>query len=502
MPDSTLSVLKEGRLTVLNWNIGGAKYLGLKAGPPLFREEADIADAPALVSQLANATDPLCAYVRARAAGVTDFALLQTADEPGINEQVRAVLNELLRDSDLYEEDRFRHVKLRPDTSRLLGRTVSCSHGNGLIRLNRSLLEDAFSQIVRASETRDEFQERLRSAFAVLLSDDAPDIITLQEVVQYEPLGRRGQAQEVLPPPDGYHYFPHWLIDTERHSHQGKWNKVRQQGGWDEAAFFAQGNAILIRRDIPHFRIYDLPAVEVTEADLLKHNDNNARGSRHIEIVALESGIYFGDRNTEPRAAMVGHVVLSRLGEHGLCEPLDVFVINLHLTTLSMEREGIPDIDERAAQTRLQQLDIVLNGIVSRYNQWRRQGYRIRDLETGPRPGVESHARHKPIWVVAGDFNCIPESLEYTTLVRRGFVDLVQNKGTGTKAAGLGNEPTITLDYVFAGPRFESIDPHYAALHTKHNRVQVNQTTMVSDHFPLIAAVPIAVVEPVENRAT
>jgi len=187
---------------------------------------------------------------------------------------------------------------------------------------------------------------------------------------------------------------------------------------------------------------------------------------------------------------------LSALGEHKLKKPLDVFVINIHLTTLSMEREGIPDVDERAAQTRQQQLEIVMNGIVSRYNQWRRQGYRIRDKKQQPRDGIETHDRHSPIWIIAGDFNCIPESIEYLTMVRRGFIDLVTNKGSGTKAAGLGNEPTITLDYVFVGPRFEAIDPNYAAAHIANNRVEVSETTKVSDHFPLIVRVPITLGEP------
>jgi endonuclease/exonuclease/phosphatase family metal-dependent hydrolase len=489
-------VFKEGGLMFLDWNIGGAKYLELKGGPPLFREP-DINDPVAFVNKVFNSDDPLCRYLKERL-GPSQSQLLKRAQGDAAStptKRLLAKMNGLLKVKDLYNVQRFKHVRLSGESRQWISLSNSKKsdlHEHRRIRFNRCLLKDAFPEINTTPETRDEFQDRLQEAFSVLLRDNTPDIITLQEVVRYEAAGKRDIADNVLRPPEGYDYFPHWLVDTDRHSHQGKWNKVREQGEWSNEAFFAQGNAILVRKDIPHFRIYDLPDVEVTQADLGAGEDE--RG--HIEYVALESGIYFGDRNTEPRAAMVAHVVLSSIGEHKLRKPLDIFVLNVHLTTLSLEREGIPDIDERAAQTRQQQLDIVLNGIVSRYNQWRRQGYRIRDKKTEPKKGIETHDRHSPIWIIAGDFNCIPESIEYQTMVRRGFIDLVINKGSGTKAAGLGNEPTITLDYVFAGPRFEAIDPTYAGAHIGNNKVEVNQTTKVSDHFPLIVRVPIALAEP------
>jgi endonuclease/exonuclease/phosphatase family metal-dependent hydrolase len=342
------------------------------------------------------------------------------------------------------------------------------------------------------SKSREHFRKRLNSVLVDLIEKNTPDVVTLQEVVSYEEHGNAHQAQQVIDVPANYEYFHIWLIDTQHHSHQGKWDKVREEGEWNENAFFAQGNAILIRKSISFCPVYGLPDAGVEAANY---------GTRdRIEVVKLESGLYFGDRNTEPRAALVAHLILSQLvDEHGnthqLKRPLDVFVINLHLTTLMFEREGVPEIDEEAAQTRLRQLGIVLDGIVSRYNKWRKDKFKIRGKLVTPRPG-STHDRHPPIWVIAGDFNFTPESIEYLTLVRKGFIDLLPSHHLGTKASGLGNRPTLTLDYVFAGPKFEAIDPGFAEKGISGNHVQWDNSTMVSDHFPLIVDVPIALAKP------
>ena len=55
----------------------------------------------------------------------------------------------------------------------------------------------------------------------------------------------------------------------------------------------------------------------------------------------MDSGLYFGDRNTEPRAALVSHFIYDSGPSTGDPKPLDIFVVNLHLTTLMMEREGV-----------------------------------------------------------------------------------------------------------------------------------------------------------------
>ena len=344
-------------------------------------------------------------------------------------------------------------------------------------------------------ESRDEFRATLNNALGLLIRRERPSIVTLQEVVRYHEDGDEAHASHVIDVPEGYEYYHHWLIDTLHHSHQGKWDKVRKKGRWSKEAFFAQGNAVLVRSNIPRFHIFRLPEAHVTP--------DPSKDADPIEVVKLESGLYFGDRNTEPRAALVMHLVLSELIDMKrpqavhpkLIKPLDIFVVNLHLTTLMMEREGVPDIDEEAALTRQRQLEIVLNGIISRYNRWRREKYPIRGDK--PKAGVgETHTRHPPIWIIAGDFNFTPESIEYLTMVRRGFIDLIPSHSVGTKASGLGRDPTLTLDYVFAGPRFEAIDPAVAAEGIKFNHVEVSEDVKVSDHFPLIIDLPIVLTEP------
>jgi endonuclease/exonuclease/phosphatase family metal-dependent hydrolase len=215
----------------------------------------------------------------------------------------------------------------------------------------------------------------------------------------------------------------------------------------------------------------------------------------YIEQVRLESGLYFGDRNTEPRAALVVHLVYDpRVETDKLKEtrkPLDIFVVNLHLTTLMMEREGIPEIDEQASRIRIAQLSIVFNGIVSRYNSWRQQGYPQRGVLRPPEPR-EIFQRHPPVWVLAGDFNFTQESSEYAQIRRQNFIDAVPQKGNGTKAKGAGTPATLTLDYVFAGPKFISLDPLIEERGLRDNAVDHN--VFASDHYPMFASIPLDIV--------
>ena len=356
--------------------------------------------------------------------------------------------------------------------------------------------------------------------YLINLPNGKPDIITLQEVVRYEPHCHLPAAKDVIDPPGGYRWIPFWLIDTIKHGARGKWDKVRKNGGWPRNAFFAQGNAVLIRETDPiedgiaYYPVLALPERHQSR-DRFRRKAPKRPFTRWddppvddcMECVQLEPGMYFGDRDTEPRATLVTHVVLSGPSEGGgggmreeLRKPLDVFVINLHLTTLTGEREGIPDTDERAAQTRSRQLDTVLNKIVSMYNEWRRDHYRIRDKRYPVRKGMDTIERHPPIWVITGDFNFTPEAAEYQTMLRRGFIDLMPKRHMHglayhqlTKAQGPGKEPTITLDYVFAGPRLAALDPNDVERGIQGNTVNVD--VKASDHYPLIVDLPISIDE-------
>ncbi len=188
----------------------------------------------------------------------------------------------------------------------------------------------------------------------------------------------------------------------------------------------------------------------------------------YIEHVHLDSGLYFGNRNTEPRAALVVHLVYDPNVETKQKKkdrrPLDIFIINLHLVTLMMERQGIPEIDSMASEMRKAQLDIIFNGIISRYNFWAEQEYPERDKHRKSKQ-YETFKRHKPVWILAGDFNFTEESDEFAYIKKKNFIDTIKIKeserGYGTKTSGPGNPPTLTLDYIFAGPKFVAFDPLY-----------------------------------------
>lgn len=333
---------------------------------------------------------------------------------------------------------------------------------------------------------RDDFRKRLNDTLKRLIDDERPLVVTLQELVRYNADGDEQRAVHVIDVPHQYRYHPLWLIDTHHQSAKGKWNKVRSVGHWPPQAYFAQGNGLLIREDLPSFRVFDLPAI-----------GHHCAITDPCEIVKLESGLYLGDRDSEPRAAIIAHLVLSSVldgrAARELEWPLDVFVLNLHLTTLNREREGVPKIDEEATKKRLAQLDAVISGIVSPYNSWRKDDYKIRGEHL--LPGSESHHRYNPIWVIAGDFNFTPESVEYETMIRSGFIDMMPTHVLGTKASGLGSAPSLTLDYVFAGPRYASIDPGFAQNHIAGNQVVWNGRTKISDHFPLKVSVPVTLPE-------
>jgi endonuclease/exonuclease/phosphatase family metal-dependent hydrolase len=330
-------------------------------------------------------------------------------------------------------------------------------------------------------DKREKTREELNSELNNLIKRyKKPSVITLQEIVRY---GASNQnVEEIIDPIEHYKYCSFPLIDSDRLSSKAKWNKIKRLGGWPPETFFAQGNAMIFRDDMPHFPVWDLATSSMHRHDEERH---------FIEQVNLENGLYFGDRNTEPRAALVAHFILNPGGENTM--PLDIFVVNLHLTTLMLEREGIPEIDIKATQIRLNQLNVIFCGIVSRYNTWKRQKFPERGEPRKTWENGETDKRHEPVWILAGDFNFTQESEEYETIQRMNFIDVVPNKGGGTKAKGADNPPTLTVDYIFAGPKFISLDPLITTDGIKNNTV--DHTVIGSDHYPMYAKIPIAIPE-------
>jgi len=345
---------------------------------------------------------------------------------------------------------------------------------------------------LETKEKKEAFRKRLNENLNDLIKK-RPHVICLQEIVEYyepnepkknlidEPNGYK--PDKIIDTPNDYNLHSSILIDNIRHPYVSKWEKVRDQGNWKSGSYFGQGNALLWLKDLPHFPVHSLPEIGT------KFDDKS-----HVDEIILKSGLYFGTRDTEPRAALLAHFMITKDSDtENKKIPVDIFVINLHLTTLTGEREGIPKVDEMASGMRKEQLSIVLNEIVSPYNEWKLNRYPHRGrIRAHPEQG-EDFNRGPPIWILCGDFNFTPSSEEYKKMESMNFVDHNPNKGRGTKGKWIGSQitqATITCDYIFAGPKFTSLDPRIVDHNIKDNPLPLTDVK-VSDHYPLYAKVDI-----------
>ncbi len=376
---------------------------------------------------------------------------------------------------------------------------------------------------------RNDIRDEINSDLERLISEHRPDIVTLQEVAAY----KQPSANNVTNIVDtkqidalGYKCFFFPLIDSLGFSSQAKWEKISdtEKSDWEKNTYFAQGNGFLFRKDAPLFPFWDLSKpnqnspgkrlltiLEQQEtnpvADLTREFDHDFQNNL-IECVHLEGGVYFGDRDTEPRAALVSHLILNS-PVSGDPKPIDVFVINIHLVTIMKERVGIPSYDIKASQLRIKQVDDIFDGIISRYNSWFDDEFPHRGIKRKPEDwgSWETPERHQPVWLLCGDFNFTENSDEYDYIMRRNFIDTTpaerrkvithDQEGrsiehNGTKAKGAGNPATLTLDYIFAGPRFVALDPLFKDAGMLDNTVDYRVTS--SDHYPVISKIPLFMV--------
>lgn len=304
---------------------------------------------------------------------------------------------------------------------------------------------------------REIFSKNLNKELSQLAEQHKPHFFVLQEIVKY---GEKDKPTDLLTELNGYYYDASIAIDTINQNHPTKWAKYfKPELKWEPNTYFAQGYGILWRKDIAHAAIWDF----------------ESRMGKDIpkEIVRLDTGLFVGSRDTEPRLAVVTHFTFDES-----TKPIDIFIVNLHLTTLRGEREGSPSIDGAASIIRQGQLTVVLNGIVSRYNEW----IKTRNITN----------RHPAIWLLAGDMNCLPESAEINFLKKMNFIDLNPNKGDGTKGTSVPiNKGTITLDYIFAGPSYYALDPYITTRSIQNNPLPFDHIK-VSDHFPIRSDIPFA----------
>ena len=313
------------------------------------------------------------------------------------------------------------------------------------------------------------FRSALNNHLGTLLAQHQPDFVFLQEIVQYE---RYPNPSDLIAREwENYYYLPSIAIDTLNQNHPLKWQRYREGGGWSDDAYLGQGYGLLWKKNIRHCPVF---------ADISNEKQLRCDNDLSVEIVHIDTGLYSGDRDTEPRLAVVAHFVLR--GPDG---PVDIFVVNLHLSTLNGEREGVPSTNRDAKLIREKQLDLVLDGIVSRYNHWWNKQISEKNVK-----------RHRPLWILGGDFNCLPDSCEITKIKEDGFITLV-NDQQPTKASGLGGETTIILDYLFAGLDKYSLDAsvRQAGFMDKidQNSKTIVDGPMISDHCPILGYLPVNV---------
>src|SRR5436305_2475362 len=107
----------------------------------------DITDAAALAKKLLEKSDPLSAFVADQLDDAAKTALAANTDSNDNSKELKSALskslNKLIAGSSIYDAARFKDVTLRPETSELLKKNPQ---GEELMRLNRVLLEDAYSK--------------------------------------------------------------------------------------------------------------------------------------------------------------------------------------------------------------------------------------------------------------------------------------------------------------------------------------------------------------------
>jgi endonuclease/exonuclease/phosphatase family metal-dependent hydrolase len=395
---------------------------------------------------------------------------------------------------------------------------------------------------------REKVKKEINHDLQKLLKKNTPDIVTLQEVVTYKQPSD-SHMNNIIDKKSidklGYKCFFFPFIDSLGFSSQDKWEKIKngkcceqncssrdsncpdlstKGSDWDKKSYFAQGNGMLFRKDAPLFPCCDLSKPgEVSPGqrlltileqqkinpvgDIKREIDNDFQNYL-IEKTPLTRGSYFGDRDTEPRAAIVSHLIY-KSPIPGDSRPIDIFVVNVHLTTIMKERVGIPSKDTEATRLRIDQLTAIFDEIISRFNSWYEDGFPQRGVKRKPTDceNWETIERHHPVWLLCGDFNFTEKSLEHDFILRRNFIDTTPTgrrtatvmsyhgkpiRHNGTKTSGAGNPATLTLDYIFAGPKFVALDPLFTDSEMLDNIV--DHSVFSSDHYPIISNIPLFMV--------
>jgi CRISPR-associated protein (TIGR03986 family) len=126
-------------------------------------KRGDIRDIKGLIIKLRERRDSLSEYFFSKFSNATQRLFNQFNVNGGVDNELKkrliVGLNDLLRKESLYEEERFKTVSLSNQTKNLIHRTL---HGKELLRLNRMLLEDAYSNEIVSNQSSLSLAGRVR----------------------------------------------------------------------------------------------------------------------------------------------------------------------------------------------------------------------------------------------------------------------------------------------------------------------------------------------------
>jgi H+/gluconate symporter-like permease len=109
----------------------------------------DLHDARGFLARIQQANDPVSQFLRQQLGPELTRLVSQSSSSSNASinaPALAAALNKVLKNGPLFEADRFAGVPLRLDTRR---RLAAGAQGDNLVRLNRSLLEDAYPEFLR-----------------------------------------------------------------------------------------------------------------------------------------------------------------------------------------------------------------------------------------------------------------------------------------------------------------------------------------------------------------
>ena len=286
-----------------------------------------------------------------------------------------------------------------------------------------------------------------------------PDIILLQECIgfidarpDHHRSGRWSRGEDILKQIySGYTCFFFPALSSHGNPHPGKWQRYKKgniNNYLPDYVEAQQGYGICVREDRALRKLW----VTEENQETIPRGADEPGGEYHLcfEAINTTTGLYLGSRDTEPRLVIMGRM---KVGSPAVDERYLNF-LNIHLTTLKGERVGNIRLNRMASESRLRQLDLILDNVVSAYQ----------EATTHRVPRV-SGRRQEDVWVIGGDFNAASDSEEIALLKRMGFIDGNPDKALidasmgspyhnqiGTKWS-LSNPvlPPTILDYIFCG---------------------------------------------------